>query len=288
MNECISLFSSSAAQPMNLGGKYKAHANLCNLHSGAVIFHENPNIILNRMISIDIAWTGAKFLDLRSSHHRHWGLFDKGIGEFRSELRGWEGTSPIYNQHWHKLTVDNIMMDLPLVPGPRPGCSSPRYCTGLLIPWDLASSAATLATWVLLGPCSCTYCTSCTFYCTSCTTCTSYCTHLLHCTSRTTLHPCLQLPCTHLEPRAARCGRRGWSRLGRSWGWRGGAAAARRPTAGTRGSCHHSSLIRAASSLELATILWQCFHNHGEGSYFLLGLSPGWKCMLLLSHLRHY
>ena len=95
MNECISLFSSSAAQPMNLGGKYKAHANLCNLHSGAVIFHENPNIILNRMISIDIAWTGAKFLDLRSSHHRHWGLFDKGIGEFRSELRGWEGTSPI-------------------------------------------------------------------------------------------------------------------------------------------------------------------------------------------------
>ena len=95
MNECISLFSSSAAQPMNLGGKYKAHANLCNLHSGAVIFHENPNIILNRMISIDIAWTGAKFLDLRSSHHRHWGLFDKGIGEFRSELRGWEGTSSI-------------------------------------------------------------------------------------------------------------------------------------------------------------------------------------------------
>ena len=247
MNECISLFSSSAAQPMNLGGKYKAHANLCNLHSGAVIFHENPNIILNRMISIDIAWTGAKFLDLRSSHHRHWGLFDKGIGEFRSELRGWEGTSPIYNQHWHKLTVDNIMMDLPLVPGPRPGCSSPRYCTGLLIPWDLASSAATLATWVLLGPCSCT----------------SYCTS--YCTSPTTLH--LLLHSTHLEPRAARCGRRGWSRWGRSWGWRGGAAAARRPTAGTRGSCHHSSLIRAASSLELATILWRWFHNHREGPY---------------------
>ena len=111
MNECISLFSSSAAQPMNLGGKYKAHANLCNLHSGAVIFHENPNIILNRMISIDIAWTGAKFLDLRSSHHRHWGLFDKGIGEFRSELRGWERDISHYNQHRHKLTVDNIKMD---------------------------------------------------------------------------------------------------------------------------------------------------------------------------------
>ena len=242
MNECISLFSSSAAQPMNLGGKYKAHANLCNLHSGAVIFHENPNIILNRMISIDIAWTGAKFLDLRSSHHRHWGLFDKGIGEFRSELRGWEGTSPIYNQHWHKLTVDNIKMD------PSSSWSPAWLQVTTLLHWSIDP----------LGP-------------------GQLCSHpgylgvarplqlhlLLH--PPTTLH--LLLYSTHLEPRAARCGRRGWSRWGRSWGWRGGAAAARRPTAGTRGSCHHNSLIRAASSLELATILWQWFHNHREGPY---------------------
>ena len=127
MNECISLFSSSAAQPMNLGGKYKAHANLCNLHSGAVIFHENPNIILNRMISIDIAWTGAKFLDLRSSHHRHWGLFDKGIGEFRSELRGWEGTSPSgsWSPAWLQFTTLLHWSIDPLGPGQL--CSHPGY-----------------------------------------------------------------------------------------------------------------------------------------------------------------
>ena len=30
------------------------------------------------------------------------------------------------------------------------------------------------------------------------------------------------------------------------------------------------------------------FHNHREGRRLLLGLSSGWKCLLALSHLRHY